>query len=102
MSIEVEDIEGMQTKPDFRRANGAPMVKDKDGKNQRLSRPSGWGKNEKPMRPPASRPTISMMPATAAAKVVRRLLVDHTTPRLKTPSRNLLKRTSMLRRQRDG
>jgi len=44
MSIEVEDIEGMQTKPDFRRANGAPMITDKEGKNQRLSRPSGWGK----------------------------------------------------------
>lgn len=44
MSLEIEDIEGMQSKPDFRRANGAPMVTDKDGKNQRLSRPSGWGK----------------------------------------------------------
>lgn len=44
MSIEVEDIEGMQSKPDFRRANGAPMIVDKEGKNQRYSRPSGWGK----------------------------------------------------------
>ncbi len=44
MSIEVEDIEGAPQKPDFRRANGAPMITDKDGKNQRFSRPSGWGK----------------------------------------------------------
>lgn len=44
MSIDLEEIEGTPEKPDFRRANGAPMVVDKDGKNQRLSRPSGWGK----------------------------------------------------------
>ena len=31
-------------RPDFRRANGAPMIVDKEGKNQRMSRPSGWGK----------------------------------------------------------
>jgi len=42
--VEIEDINQDQAKPDFRRANGAPMVIDKDGKNQRLSRPSGWGK----------------------------------------------------------
>ena len=42
--IDIEDIEGTPEKPDFRRANGAPMWLDKDGKNQRGSRPSGWGK----------------------------------------------------------
>lgn len=44
MSIDIEDIEGAKSKPDFRRANGAPMIRDRDGKNQRFSRPSGWGK----------------------------------------------------------
>ena len=44
MSIEVGDIEGTPERPDFRRANGAPQIVDKDGKNQRFSRPSGWGK----------------------------------------------------------
>ena len=43
-SIDLEDIEGTPEKPDFRRANGAPMIIDKDGRNQRFSRPSGWGK----------------------------------------------------------
>ncbi|WP_395160878.1 hypothetical protein [Ilumatobacter sp.] len=44
MSIDLDEIDSSPEKPDFRRANGAPMVIDKDGKNQRLSRPSGWGK----------------------------------------------------------
>lgn len=41
------DIEVIETPPrtDFRRANGAPMIIDKDGKNQRFSRPSNWGKD---------------------------------------------------------
>ena len=43
-SIDLEEIEGTPEKPDFRRANGAPMIIDRDGKNQRYSRPSGWGK----------------------------------------------------------
>jgi hypothetical protein len=43
-TIDIEDIEGTPEKPDFRRANGAPMWTDEDGKNQRGSRPSGWGK----------------------------------------------------------
>jgi hypothetical protein len=40
------DIEVIDTPPrtDFRRANGAPMIIDKNGKNQRFSRPSNWGK----------------------------------------------------------
>lgn len=42
-SIELEDIPQSQEKPDFRRANGSPMVMI-DGKNQRFSRPSGFGK----------------------------------------------------------
>jgi hypothetical protein len=40
--VDVDDYETPQ-KPDFRRANGAPMVII-DGKNVRLSRPSSWGK----------------------------------------------------------
>lgn len=44
MSIDIDDIEGTPEKPDFRRANGAPMYYDDNGKNQRGSRPSGWGK----------------------------------------------------------
>lgn len=44
MSIDLEEIEGGPHKPDFRRANGAPMVTI-DGKNERFSRPSGWGKD---------------------------------------------------------
>ena len=43
-SIDLEDIEGTPEKPDFRRASGAPMIIDKEGRNQRYSRPSGWGK----------------------------------------------------------
>lgn len=43
MSIETEEIEG-EPRKDFRRANGAPMWIDREGKNQRGSRPSGWGK----------------------------------------------------------
>lgn len=42
MSLDLEDIE-QPSKPDFRRANGAPMVMI-DGKNVRMSRPSSWGK----------------------------------------------------------
>ena len=42
--MEIDEIETDKPKPDFRRANGAPMIVDKDGKNQRFSRPSGWGK----------------------------------------------------------
>ena len=43
MGLEIEDLETPE-KRDFRRANGAPMIIDKEGKNQRMSRPSGWGK----------------------------------------------------------
>jgi hypothetical protein len=43
MTVELEDIDDPHFKPDFRRANGAPMVMDENGVNQRLSRPSGWG-----------------------------------------------------------
>lgn len=42
--MEIDEIAQDQSRPDFRRANGAPMIIDKEGKNQRLSRPSGWGK----------------------------------------------------------
>lgn len=42
--MDLEEINQDQSKPDFRRANGAPMYLDKDGKNVRGSRPSGWGK----------------------------------------------------------
>lgn len=42
MSVDLDDFE-TPDKPDFRRANGAPMV-IVDGKNERLSRPSGFGK----------------------------------------------------------
>jgi hypothetical protein len=41
--INIDEFDTPQ-KRDFRRANGAPMIVDKEGKNQRLSRPSGWGK----------------------------------------------------------
>lgn len=44
MSIDLDEIEGTPEKPDFRRANGAPMYYGRDGKNVRGSRPSGWGK----------------------------------------------------------
>lgn len=43
MAFDVDEIESKE-KPDFRRANGAPMIVDKEGKNRRLSRPSSWGK----------------------------------------------------------
>jgi hypothetical protein len=43
MSVDIDDIEDTPQKPDFRRANGAPVVMV-DGKNKRLSRPSSWGK----------------------------------------------------------
>lgn len=42
MSVDIEEFDTIE-KPDFRRANGAPMVII-DGKNARLSRPSGFGK----------------------------------------------------------
>ena len=44
MSLDVNDLDDPHRKPDFRRANGAPQIIDADGKNQRFSRPSGWGK----------------------------------------------------------
>ena len=43
MTFDIEELGDPPQKPDFRRANGAPMVMI-DGKNARLSRPSGWGK----------------------------------------------------------
>lgn len=43
MTIELNELETPQ-KADFRRANGAPQVVV-DGKNERYSRPSGWGKD---------------------------------------------------------
>ena len=43
MGLNIEEFETPEA-PDFRRANGAPMVIDKQGKNVRLSRPSSWGK----------------------------------------------------------
>jgi len=43
MGLDIEDFNTPEHR-DFRRANGAPQVVDKEGKNQRLSRPSGWGK----------------------------------------------------------
>lgn len=42
MSLDIEEFD--RTRSDFRRANGAPMYVDRDGKNRRGSRPSGWGK----------------------------------------------------------
>jgi hypothetical protein len=42
--MDIDEIDVTKPKPDFRRANGAPMIIDRDGKNQRFSRPSGWGK----------------------------------------------------------
>lgn len=41
--MELTEIEDKRRK-DFRRANGAPMFVDAEGKNRRASRPSGWGK----------------------------------------------------------
>lgn len=43
MSIDIEDLEAFPEEPDFRRANGSPMVII-DGKNERFSRPSSAGK----------------------------------------------------------
>jgi hypothetical protein len=43
MPVNIDDFETPES-PDFRRANGAPMIVDKNGKNVRLSRPSSWGK----------------------------------------------------------
>ena len=43
MGLSLDEFETPEA-PDFRRANGAPMIVDKDGKNVRLSRPSSWGK----------------------------------------------------------
>jgi len=40
--VDLDEIE-QPSKPDFRRANGAPVI-TVDGKNKRLSRPSSWGK----------------------------------------------------------
>jgi hypothetical protein len=42
--MDIDEIDNSRPKKDFRRANGAPMIIDKEGKNQRFSRPSGWGK----------------------------------------------------------
>jgi hypothetical protein len=42
MSVSADDLKD-DIPDDFRRSNGAPMVVI-DGKNQRFSRPSGWGK----------------------------------------------------------
>lgn len=43
-SVDLEDLGDQHDEKDFRRANGAPMVKDLDGKKWlRYSRPSGWG-----------------------------------------------------------
>lgn len=45
MSIDVDDLDDAhEQRHDFRRANGAPLVKDADGKTQRYSRPSGYAK----------------------------------------------------------
>ena len=43
MGLNIDEFETPEA-PDFRRANGAPMIIDKQGKNVRLSRPSSWGK----------------------------------------------------------
>lgn len=43
MSIDIEEFDTPQ-KPDFQRANGAPMVMDREGKRHRLSRPSNYAK----------------------------------------------------------
>lgn len=42
MSLSVDEID--KPRSDFRRANGAPMYVDSEGKSRRGSRPSGWGK----------------------------------------------------------
>jgi len=41
--LNIDEFDTPQKK-DFRRSNGAPMIVNKEGKNVRLSRPSGWGK----------------------------------------------------------
>lgn len=43
--MDISEIGDSEHKKDFRRANGAPQIIDHDGKNQRYSRPSGWGKD---------------------------------------------------------
>lgn len=43
MSIDLDEFDTPQ-KPDFQRANGAPMVMDAEGKRHRLSRPSNYAK----------------------------------------------------------
>lgn len=43
MTLQLEDIDQFEGRPDFRRANGAPMVII-DGRNERFSRPSSYGK----------------------------------------------------------
>jgi hypothetical protein len=45
MSIDVEDLDDEhEQRHDFRRANGAPLVKNLEGKTERYSRPSGYAK----------------------------------------------------------
>lgn len=43
-TLDLDDIDESLPKPDFQRANGAPMVVDKNGKRIRLSRPSNYAK----------------------------------------------------------
>lgn len=43
MTLELDEIDD-RSKPDFRRANGAPQVIDREGKNQRYGRPSNYAK----------------------------------------------------------
>jgi hypothetical protein len=44
VSIDLDELQDPHHKPDFRRANGAPLIINADGVNQRCSRPSNWGK----------------------------------------------------------
>lgn len=44
MTLDIDELEAFPEKPDFQRANGAPMVLGRDGKRHRLSRPSSYGK----------------------------------------------------------
>lgn len=44
MSVDLDDIDDSKPKPDFPRANGAPMVANAEGKRVRLSRPSNYAK----------------------------------------------------------
>lgn len=43
MPLDLDDVDDRRRK-DFRRANGAPMYVNAEGKNIRASRPSNWGK----------------------------------------------------------